>query len=102
MPITSNVLVATYADDTTILASSPNPTDASNKIQKELNDVEKWLNKWKIQVNTEKSTHVTFTLRRENVILNNCSIPQSDSVKYLGLHIDRRLTWKTHIQANNI
>lgn len=31
--------------------------------------------------------------------MNNCSIPQSNSVKYLGLHIDRRLTWKTHIQA---
>lgn len=62
MPITSNVLVATYADDTAILAASPNPTDASTKIQEELNDVEKWLNKWKIKVNTEKSNHVTFTV----------------------------------------
>jgi hypothetical protein len=47
----------------------------------------------------EKSKHVTFTLRRgicPPLLLNQTSIPQTDAVKYLGLHLDRRLTWNCY------
>ena len=40
------------------------------------------------------------TLRREHcpqVRLYNNNIPQSPSVKYLGIHMDSRLTWKDHV-----
>lgn len=102
MPTTSNVLVATYADDTAILASSTCPVEASNLVQNELNQIDTWLSKWNIKVNTEKSVHVAFTLRKgvcPSLYINNSEIPQKDSVKYLGLHIDKRLTWKNHIKA---
>jgi hypothetical protein len=32
------------------------------------------------------------------VTLNNTQIPQEKSVKYLGIHLDRQLLWKVHIQ----
>jgi len=53
-----------------------------------------------LEANETKSTHVTFTLRREDcpaVYLNGKHIPQDATVKYLGIHLDCRLTWKTHI-----
>lgn len=56
--------------------------------------------KWHIKTNEAKSTHVTFTTRRETcppVTLNGTLIPQQEVVRYLGLHFDRRLTWKKHI-----
>ena len=59
-----------------------------------------WLKTWRIKVNESKSVHITFTNRRGNcppVNLNNNQLPQTDDVKYLGLHLDRRLTWKKHI-----
>jgi hypothetical protein len=30
-------------------------------------------------------------------VLNNVPLPQVDEVKYLGIHLDRRLIWRSHI-----
>jgi hypothetical protein len=49
-----------------------------------------------------KSVHLTFTTRRETcppVHINDVQIPQENHVKYLRLHLDRRLAWHTHIFA---
>jgi hypothetical protein len=53
-----------------------------------------------MKVNEIKSTHITFTTRRATcppVKINDVQLTQSDEVKYLGLHLDRRLTWHKHI-----
>ena len=53
-----------------------------------------------IKANANKSTHITFTLNRETfpvVTLNGQYIPQRETAKYLGIHLDRRLTWQKHI-----
>lgn len=100
IPTTSHTEIATYADDTTVLASNTDPIIASKHLQDNLNEIHIWLSKWKIKVNETKSTHVTFTLRRETcppVTLNNQILPQASEVKYLGIHLDRRLTWHKHI-----
>ena len=60
-----------------------------------------WCNKWRIKVNEEKSNVVIFTQRRPNITaplkLNNKEIQYSSHVKYLGVQLDSKLTWKTHI-----
>jgi hypothetical protein len=56
-----------------------------------------WFNTWRIKAIEQKSVHVTFTLNKNTcspIQLNNKEIPQAESTKYLGIHIDRRLTWK--------
>lgn len=100
MPSAQNVTTATFADDTAVLSSHENPQIASENLQDIILDVERWLKVWRIKVNETKSVHLTFTLRRETcpgILLNNTLLPQSESVKYLGIHLDRRLTWHTHI-----
>jgi hypothetical protein len=64
--------------------------------------IQSWLRTWRIKANETKSVHVTFTTRRETcppVHINDVQIPQENHVKYLGLHLDRRLNWHTHIFA---
>lgn len=100
IPTGQNVTVATFADDTAILSVNDDPQVASNNLQNLLNEFQVWLQKWRVKVNVTKSSHITFTLRRENcppVSLNNILLTEVESVKYLGVHIDRRLTWKNHI-----
>ena len=57
--------------------------------------MEKWFHKWGFKINEKKST-----LRKQTcpqVSINNITAPNRDTVRYLGLTLDRRLTWKQHI-----
>lgn len=94
--------MSTFADDTAINSRSKCLQQASAQLAAHLDVVEKWLSDWRIKVNEQKCKQVTFTLYRRNcpnVTLNNAVLPQSDEVTYLGVHLDRRLTWRTHIEA---
>jgi hypothetical protein len=85
---------------TAIFAALEDPTIASLNFQEHLYISEKWRKKWKIKVNKSKSSHITFTLRKGHcpaVNTNQTIIPQTEAVKYQGLHFDRRLNWKEHI-----
>lgn len=101
IPTTDNVLSATFADDTAALYNDKNPEAASLVLQTHLDKVDKWMDKWRIKASANKSTHVTFTLRRENcppVKLGNAILPHQETAKYLGIHLDRKQTWRTHIE----
>lgn len=102
LPVTEDTTTATFADDTAILAADSNPERASEKLQNHLYLLQDWFKQWKIQVNTEKSTQITFTTKRSScpqVTINDAPIPVKTEVKYLGLHLDEKLTWKAHIKA---
>jgi hypothetical protein len=58
--------------------------------------------KWRMKVNDKKSAQVTFTLKKNTcppVQLNNKQLTQPEDVKYLGIHLDRKLTWRKHIST---
>jgi hypothetical protein len=56
-----------------------------------------------MKANGSKSIHITFTTQREPphppVHINNVQLPQEEDKKYLGLQLDRILTWHKHIFA---
>ena len=101
LPCIDGVTVATYADDTAFISSKQSASEASNLVQQELYALQSWLNTWNIKVNEQKSAHVTFTLKRgdcPDVKLNGLTIPKKNNANYLGICIDRRLTWKDHVK----
>jgi retron-type reverse transcriptase len=105
IPLSDESMIASYADDIAILASSPNKETASRKIQNHLNEISSWFERWKIKLNSSKSQMITFSLRRGNcppVTLRNEEIPQTDCVRYLGLLLDKRLTWAKHIKQKRL
>ena len=102
IPLVDNIMLATYAGDTAIISANEKHIEASVMVQSELNILQYWLTNWKIAINTEKSNHVSFTLSRCEcplVYINGLQIPKTDCVKHLGMHLDKRLTWKDHIKA---
>ena len=59
LPISNEVTVATFADDTALLAAHANPAIASSTLQRCLDSMEKWFQKLGLQNKRKKSSHVT-------------------------------------------
>jgi lipid II:glycine glycyltransferase (peptidoglycan interpeptide bridge formation enzyme) len=86
--------MATFADDTAIMLPDHDPNTASKKLQQHLNLLQNCMEQWKITVNPAKSTQIKFTTRTIclQVSINNFPIPIKQEGKYLGLHLDKKLT----------
>ncbi|GBO10647.1 RNA-directed DNA polymerase from mobile element jockey [Araneus ventricosus] len=56
---------------------------------------------WKIEVNVNKTELVLFSKKRRppthNIFLQGKNIPWSQETKYLGVILDSKLNWKSHI-----
>jgi len=104
-PTMPNTLVADYADDKAILLTSSDPVIASTYLQNHFSQMEDWNRKWRFKVNQTKSIHTTFTPKQAQcpaVTLYDIQIPSTHTVKYLGLTLDRRLTWAHHIKIKRL
>jgi len=100
MPTSRHTMLSTFADYTAIVAVNRSPNMASQHLQDHLYSMGAWLSKWKIKINHAKSKHVTFTNRTEQcppIFIDQHQIPQGKTVKYLGMHLDSKLTWREHI-----
>ena len=102
IPKAENTTIASFADDVAVLSVNEDPVSATRHLQTYLNALAEWYTRWRIKVNQAKSVQVTFTTRQNTcppLTFNNAPIPVATEVKYLGLHLDQRLTWHTHIRA---
>ncbi|GBO32311.1 putative RNA-directed DNA polymerase from transposon X-element [Araneus ventricosus] len=91
-----------FADDTAILSTSSDPNIIATDLQTHLDELEKWLIKWKMKVNVEKSQAVYFSNKLKKPpapSLNRQTIPWQSQTKYLCIILDQRLTYKHHFDS---
>jgi hypothetical protein len=101
MPLASNSCPF-WLHFSSLVATGSDPAITLHKLQIDLLAIQNWFKKWRMKANGSKSAYVTFTTRRETcppVHINSVQLPQVEDVEYLGLHLDRRLTWHEHIFA---
>ncbi|CAI6356918.1 unnamed protein product [Macrosiphum euphorbiae] len=101
MPAHPKCRTALFADDTLFYATS-NSNDAATKLlQLQLNITEKWFHDWRITVNPLKTSAIMFSHRSTATSiqpkLKNISIEWSHSMKYLGVHVDKKLNFSKHV-----
>ena len=99
-----------FADDTTVFASSSNIPMLTNQIYHELTQIHKWLCTNKLSLNVSKTKYSVFNsspnipnIPENAFVLNNTIIKRtgtptdSEQMKFLGLRLDEKLTWQSHI-----
>ena len=107
----TNSLAFLFADDTTLQLSSPNIAELKIHGNRELEKVSTWIRSNKLTLNVSKTKYIIFHSKNMVIPNNEFSIKindeiierigddlQTKSYKFLGLHIDERLSWSDHIQ----
>ena len=101
IPVSDEVTIATFADDTAIMAVGEDVQETTERLQSAINQINGWTKRWRIKLNESKSTHINFTNRRMNpvpITINQKVIPYENNAKYLGMTLDAKLRWKVHVK----
>ncbi|GBO18646.1 putative RNA-directed DNA polymerase from transposon BS [Araneus ventricosus] len=104
-PKTNQIMNCFFADDTAILAQGSIINYVIHTLQKSLNNIEKWCTLWRVAINTDKTHAVMFrkgTSRKELKTLSffDEDLTWDNEVKYLGLILDDKLTFRSHLKYN--
>jgi hypothetical protein len=92
----------TYADGTTLISTiNHQVTGDTNSLNFKLNKVYEWLCTNKLSLNVAKTKSVIFHTPQRQIIppvitINNKHIETVDSFNFLGVTLDKHMTWKAH------
>ena len=105
IPTPTDCQLALFADDTAFFTSSRYCKTITRIIEKTAKRLYKYYTRWKIKINQDKTQAIFFSKRRTkqlprtNFKFVNTDVPwEQNAVKYLGIYLDRRLTFKQHIE----
>jgi hypothetical protein len=76
IPQSDTTILSTFANDTAVFTTHPDPTLASANLQDQLRTVENWTRKWRLKINKAKCSHITFIFPRRH-----CPPPQCTSTR---------------------
>lgn len=92
-----------FADDSTILFTGNDRTDLNLDLNNTLTTIIKWLHENDLKMNLGKTKIMDFKQRVQpdtslNICYSQTSIEEIEVTKFLGLYIDSKLNWKSHIE----
>ena len=103
--ITNKILA--YADDTSLYAHIPSPAmrlGVAQSLTEDLHKIQSWCLQWGMKLNPSKSKEMIVSRSRThfpvhpNLSINGAVINQADRLKLLGVTLDAKLTFETHIR----
>ena len=92
-----------FADDTNLLCSDTDEKKLKKKMNEDLSLIYTWLCANRLSLNVDKTEFIVFipprkkTINRFTLKLNRITLYESTKIKYLGLILDKTLSWKHHI-----
>jgi len=98
--IESNIKM--FADDTSLFIDVDDPIQATAILNRDLQKIEKWSDKWLVKFSAEKTKLMTCTFRSLNhpdITFNNTILSETKEYKHLGLTFSSNLSWSAHIKA---
>lgn len=98
LPSSTNSKTILYADDTTFFNISKNINNLENMANETLLHASNWFLTNGFLLNTDKTKNVLFHVKHNSKLFNE---KFENSIKFLGIYIDDRLTWNNHIDYLN-
>ena len=102
LPDATKFYVKLFADDTFLCYENKSFDALESEVNNELSKVYAWLASNRLTLNISKSKYMIISKRRNppnlNICLNGNSMQSCDTYKYLGVHFDKDLNWKHHIE----
>lgn len=91
-----------FADDICLYSTSDVIDKANSSLEASLVSLHNWTVSNALSISEQKSVFTVFKRQRftlpNTIKLGHYNIPYKSSVKYLGIHLDSKLNWKTHVQ----
>ena len=102
----NNTTASLYADDTEIYASSDNSSDLISKLNEDLKNMSRWMSINKLQIHPTKSKYMFIgsshniknNTCNEPILINSTPVPRVTNYKCLGVNLDDKLCWDSHIE----
>ena len=74
------------------------------KLQVDLNALQQWEKRWQMNFNPSKCCYIRLSSKQHlldyyNYNIHNIVLQETNTIKYLGVHIDNKLTWKSHVDT---
>ena len=103
LPDATRFFIKLFADDTFLCAQNADMEMLEKEVNVEINKVYEWLAANKLTLNISKSKFMIISNKKSSldnfqVSINDTKLERCQQYKYLGVIIDRNLTWKTHIE----
>jgi hypothetical protein len=100
----NNSKTVLFADDTSMIITTPNPSNFKKSINKIIQDINEWFNTDLLSLNLDKTHFVQFVTKNSSLIDFNImhgkkKIANAYNTKFLGLTLDNILSWRTHIDT---
>ena len=100
-------LSSKVADDTSLTTSSPDLMTLEFKLNSDLEKIQNWLHSNKLTLNVKKTKYAIigscYKLNNLNhdfiVSVDNREIERVTSYKYIGVEIDKTLSWRNHTDS---
>lgn len=89
-----------FADDTNIFCSGENLQQTLETITTGINKLKVWFDKNKLSLNLSKTKIMLFGRHIDcnvELIIDNTKIEMVEEIKFLGVILDNKVCWKTHV-----
>jgi len=92
-----------FADDGTTWATAKSTDDAIAKVCQKVQPVMEWCEKWRMNMNLNKTEATVFSskpinFKKDSFIINNRTLSYNKTPKILGINLDEHMTFDQHIQ----
>ena len=95
---------ASDADDTSIYSSHRDPITVGSMLEEDFRGISEWIDANGMKMNVAKTLLMVMCGHKKKhledkaqVCIGEAILPKQDSVKYLGVTVDKQLSWKLHV-----